>query len=130
MAGALQGLPITLGGQAYTMPCINAATSRLYWQRIVAMQSGHEPDPLGLVAALVLACLRRNYPQLTEDDVEDHLDLDNLDELSTKVFGAGAWAKWCEAQATSGNPTAPPATAIAGTGAPSTPASPLPPDGA
>ena len=129
-AALLPGLPVTLGGVAYTMPSINARAAKAYWPRVEAMQNGNEPDPLGLVAEMVHACLLRNYPEITFDTVQDGVDMDNLDELSAKVFGKGAFRKWCDAQASeAGNAAAPPTLATAGTGAPSTPASPPPPVG-
>lgn len=131
----LAGLPVILAGVAYTMPAMNAATAKRYWARIQAMQAGTEPDPLGLVADLVHACLQRNYADISADLVAEHVDMDNLDELSTKCFGAGAYRRWVAmqaaiAQAEAGNAAAPqPMTMPAGTGAPSTPPSPPPPAG-
>jgi hypothetical protein len=126
----LPGLPVAFGSVSYVMPCLNAATARKYWDRIVAQQNGTEPDPLGLTAALVAACLRRNYPEITDAQVEEFVDFDNVDELSVKCFGKGAFQAWCTRMATEGNVGAPqPTTSAAGTGAPSMPPSPPPPDG-
>lgn len=125
------GLPITLGGQAWTMPSLSARAARQYWPRIAAMERGEEGDPLGLVAALVGACLRRNYPEVTDEQVADWIDMDNFEELSIKVFGRGSFARWAASQAAAGNvpPPAPATAPGAGTGAPSTPPSPPPPAG-
>ena len=129
------GLPVVAGGTTYTMPPLCAADSRRYWSRIQAMQAGTEPDPLGLVADLVTACLRRNYPEVVPELVADFVDMDNIDELSSKCFGAGAFKRWAAMQAAAaaadaGNVRAPqPMTTPAGTGAPSTPPLPLPPAG-
>lgn len=124
------GLPVVLGGRQYVLPPISAKAGKAYWQRIQAMQAGTDPDPLGLVADLVVACLRRNYPEVDADEVADLVDMDNMDELSAKVFGAGAFRRWCAMQqpAAEGNAQAPQPT-VAGTGAPSTHPSPPPPDG-
>lgn len=131
MRGLLPGLPVTLNGMELTMPSLNARAARLYWPRVEAFQRGEEADPLGLVAAMVHACLQRNYPDITEDDVADGVDMDNLDELAVKVMGKGSFRNWCaqQAKAEAGNVAAP-AAATAGTGATSTPASPPPPAGA
>lgn len=123
-----QGLPVELAGVVYTMPSLNAAAAKRYWPRIQAMEANTEPDPLGLVASLVHACLLRNYPDLPEAVVSENVDMDNFEQLSSKVFGAAAFRKWCDAQAAAqGNAEAPQPQATAGTGAPSTPASPPPP---
>lgn len=126
----LPGLPVRLGGIEYTMPCLNSATARRYWDRINAQQRGEEPDPLGLTALLVAACLRRNYPEVTDDEVAENVDFDNVDELIVKCFGKGAFSDWCARMAAiEGNAGAPQTTKEAGTGAPSTPPSPPPPAG-
>lgn len=128
------GQAITLAGVAYTMPAINAATAKRYWARIEAMKAGVEPDPLGLVADLVHACLRRNYPEIDAEHVAECVDLDNMDALSSACFGAGAFRRWSAMQlalqqAEAGNPIAPQPMATAGTGALSTQPSPPPPAG-
>jgi hypothetical protein len=128
----LDGLPVTLGGQAWVMPSLSAKAARQYWPRITALEKGEEPDPLGLVAALVAACLQRNYPEVAAEQVADWIDMDNFEELSVKVFGKGSFAKWTAAHAAAaGNaPPPPPVTAAgAGIGAASTPPSPPPPAG-
>jgi hypothetical protein len=130
----LPGLPVDLGGVQLTLPPLSAAAAKLYWQRCIAMQRGEEPDPLGLVAAMVAACLRRNYPAITDEWVADVVDMDNMDALAAMVFGRGSFERWMrESAARAGNAPPPvPETvpAAAGIGAPSTPPSPPPPDGA
>lgn len=126
----LPGLPVMLGGIEYAMPSLSVAASRRYWDRIQAMERGDEPDPLGLTVALVAACLKRNYPEITEDEVAEHVDMDNVDELGAKCFGRGSFRAWCERMAAaSGNPVAPQPSEAAGTGAPSTQPSAPPPAG-
>ena len=129
-APKLAGLPVTIDGVEHTMPPLSAATSKRYWDRIVAMQRGEEPDPLGLTALLVADCLRRNYPEITDDFVAGFVDMDNFDELGAKVFGKGSFARWAQLMAAAeGNAQAPQPTIEAGTGAPSTPTSLPPPAG-
>lgn len=129
-AAKLPGLPVSLGGIEYTMPSLNVAASRLYWPRIKAMERGEEEDPLDLTVKLVTACMQRNYPEITEAEVAQHVDMDNVDELGAKCFGKGSFAAWCARMvAAPGNAQAPQTTEQAGTGAPSTQPSPLPPAG-
>jgi hypothetical protein len=131
---SLEGLPITLAGHPWVMPSLNAASARRHWERIRAMETGSEADPIGLTVTLVGECLRRNYPAVTDDWVAEHVDMDNWEALSAAVFGRGAFRRWADAQrehATSlerapGNAPAPQPLLADGTGAPSTPASPLP----
>jgi hypothetical protein len=131
MSGDLKpGLEVVLGGTTFQMPCLSAAATRKYWDRIQAMNAGLEPQPLDLVARLVHACLLRNYPNVSFEFVEENVDFDNSEALGVKAFGAGSWNRWCQAQtalAAQGNATAPQTTS--GTGAPSSLASSQPPAG-
>ena len=127
---SLEGLPVTLAGHAWVMPSLNAASARRHWDRIRAMETGTETDPIGLTVTLVAECLRRNYPAIAEDWVAEHVDMDNWEALSAAVFGRGAFRRWADAEVARGNvPALQLVSAAAGTGAPSMPASPLPPVG-
>jgi hypothetical protein len=132
------GLPVELGGVQYTMPPLSARAARLYWPRMQAMQRGEEPEPLQLAAEVVHACLARNYPDLSQEQVEDLVDLGNSEELLAKAGGSGSFKRWCDQQRalaiargeTPGNEVPQPQPTPDGTGAPSTPQSPPPPAGA
>lgn len=126
------GVAITIAGQERVLPPMCSKTARAHWERIQAMQSGKMdlPDQLELTIDLVHACLLRNHPELVRDQVEQHVDVGNYDELGAMCFGRGAWLRWVEVQAQlSGNVRLPPAPEADGRGASSTPASPPPPAG-
>jgi hypothetical protein len=97
------GLSVILAGLPHVMPPLNGATARKYWDRIKAMETGQEADPVGLTITLVAACLRRNYSGITEEWVGEHVDMDNWEGLSAAVFGHGAFRRWADAQAAQGN---------------------------
>jgi len=136
-APSLEGLSITLAGQPWVMPSLNAVSARRHWERIRAMETSSEPDPIGLTVTLVAECLRRNYPTVTDEWVDEHVDMDNWEALSAAVFGRGAFRRWADAQrdrtanegANPGNAPAPQPLPADGTGAPFTPASPPLPAG-
>lgn len=130
-APLVDGTPVQLGGRQYVMPPLNAVDAARYWDRIEAAEHGKTVENLNLTVTLVTACLRRNYPAITEDDVAPHVDLDNLRALSAAVLGRGAFRAWLDQQKAEalGNAPAPQPAPAAGTGAPSTPASPPPPAG-
>lgn len=132
------GVQVTIGGKQLVLPPMSAKTARAHWDRIQAMQQPGAmplPDQLELTTVLVWECLRRNYPDLPFQEVVDHVDVANYDELSAMCFGRGAWLRWVDMQAVlQGNGMAPQTLTTAGapadgTGAPSTPASPPPPAG-
>jgi hypothetical protein len=127
---SLAGVSIILAGQQYVLPPINAATHRLYADRLRAFEAGEEQDPLGLVACLVQAALRRNYPAIADNLADEYVDIDNANMLMSACMGQRSWRKWLELQAQSELQAGKTPVAMEdGTGAPSTPASPPPPDG-
>jgi hypothetical protein len=129
-----EGIFIMLGGLARIIPPLNAVAARRHWERITAMENDQDPDPIGLTVTLVAECLRRNYPETTDEWVDQHVDMDNWEALSSAVFGRSAFRKWADRQAAGGNdPALHPLQllkAAALIGAPSTPASPPLPAGA
>jgi len=124
----LMGIEVSLGGQAYVMPPLNAKLAKAYWSRLEALQAGAEADPLGLVAEVVQLCLARNHDGLPPDLALEFVDLDNFDRLASAAMGQKAFVAWCEQQAAAAKNAEAPAPSD-GTGAPSTPASPPPPAG-
>jgi hypothetical protein len=40
-----------------------------------------------LVLEIVLSSLRRNYPEVSQDEVEEHLDFRNVGEIMTAIMG-------------------------------------------
>jgi hypothetical protein len=124
------GFPVVIGGVEYTMPALSAKAAKVLWPRMLALQEGKESDPLGLAAAVAHACLVRNHPELTEEAVAEHVDLDNYEKLLAQSGGKGSFRRWCDQQLAAEGNGRPQPMATDGTGAPSTPASPLPPGGA
>lgn len=126
-----KGVPVVLGDTTYVLPAMNAGTFEDYEDRINALQAGQEPRPVGLVVDLVHRSLRRNYPELERDMVREHVDLDNWAELFAMVMGESGYKQWAELEARQGNARALQILKAMspGTGAPSTPTSPLPSDG-
>lgn len=126
------GLRIKLGTRTYVLASLNATAARRNWDRIRAMKEQSEADAIDLTVKLVTECLRRNYPDITEEWVGEHVDMDNWEGLSTAVFGRGAFRRWADQASKDdvGNVLALLCSPATSTGAPSTPLWPLPPAGA
>ncbi|MEY2891168.1 MAG: hypothetical protein RJA98_1076 [Pseudomonadota bacterium] len=131
----LAGLPVVVGGTSLIMPPLSAREARLHWDRLRALERGEEENALEVVALVVHACLQRNYPAITLDEVEEAVDMDNMSELLSKASGQGAFRRWCEQQAAlqaadAGNVATQLQTPVtAGTGEASMPPSPPSPAG-
>lgn len=69
-----------LGGVMRIVAPLNAAAVKQYREQINAISTGQIPD-IELVAKLAYASLKRNYPQITLEEVEDVVDYDNFFEL-------------------------------------------------
>lgn len=122
-----KGFPFDLGDRTLIVPAMNAGTFEDFEQRIVALQQGQEPKPVALVVDLLHRCLRRNYPEISRDEVREFVDLDNWSELFAMVMGESGYRQWVEVEAAQGNPRAlqvQQRLQQAGAGAPSTPTSP------
>lgn len=115
------GVPVVVAGTTYAMPPLSARIARQYWPRLQAFQAGDESDPLGLVGEVVLACLRRNYPDIDADAVLDAVDMDNLDSWLARAFGAGTWRQWVDKQRAAAGNAQPVEMATPGAGAAPTP---------
>ncbi len=73
----IPGAEMTLGGVAYVLAPLNAAAVKQYRDQIKLVFVGGLPD-IELVAKLAHASLRRNYPDMTLDQVEEFIDYSNL----------------------------------------------------
>lgn len=71
------GTEIIFGGSSYILAPLNVATVKQYQDQIKAVYSGSIPD-IVLVAKLVHASLRRNYPDMALEEVEEFIDYGNF----------------------------------------------------
>jgi hypothetical protein len=74
------GKEVTLAGRVYIIAPLNAAAVKQYRDEIKAIFVGAMPD-IELVSKLAHASLRRNYPSITVEAVEDILDYENYFEV-------------------------------------------------
>lgn len=98
------GKEIELGGKTYIIAPLNAAAVKQYRDQIKAVFVGGLPD-IELVSKLALASLKRNYPAITLEEVEEVLDYSNYFEvwdtmlnLSGLVAQAGNMMRRVQAQ--------------------------------
>ncbi len=84
----IPGVEITLGLQKYTMPPCGMNVLSKNWSQIQALKGGGElgPEQINLVIDIVHGALRRNYRDLTREQVEEHITLDNLQQLTTQAL--------------------------------------------
>jgi hypothetical protein len=88
-----RGTDVTLGGETYTIPPLTLAALEVLGPKFEAlmglreagrMQDLFRPESIATIAELAHACLVRNYPDMTLQDVKELIDLASLPD----VFGA------------------------------------------
>ena len=72
----IPGKEIALGGQTYVVAPLNAAATKQYRKEVNAVKLGTLPD-IDLVTKLAYASLKRTYPDITMEKVEDIVDYGN-----------------------------------------------------
>lgn len=71
------GKEVDIAGRTLVIAPLNAASVKQYRDQIKQVHVGGLPD-IELVAKLAHASLRRNYPSITLEDVEDMIDYGNF----------------------------------------------------
>lgn len=117
----IDGVTLRMGGEDWVVPPLNLRQVRKLQPLLETMggvSPAAGPEQLGAIVTVVHSALSRNYPDVTEEQVEEMLDLANANETILAVMGISGLV--------------PRGEAIAGSqsgGATSTGASPRPPAG-
>jgi hypothetical protein len=83
----IPGVTIQMGGQDWLVPSLTIGQLRRLKDARKALASGDEEKVLAAICTIVAAALSRNYPDMTEQKVEDLIDLQNRDEVVAAVLG-------------------------------------------
>ena len=113
------GVPVKLGRCWYVLPALNAGALRRHATAIKAVQSSEPDEQIATCSLLVYEALRRNYPHVTAEFVEDRVDMGNFQHLLEITMGISGLELVDHVAAEAGNAPGQPAT-----GLPSTPTSP------
>jgi hypothetical protein len=107
-----RGTPMELGGLTYIVPPLSLGAIEANEEHIENVDSLPRGQQLRLIVTLAHCALKRNYPELTRDQVADLVDLANANAVYSTVMSASV------PKAEEGDPKG---GASAGTGQPSTP---------
>lgn len=89
----IEGEWITLGNKQYLMPALNLRGMRTHRETLQKMQQGRSFDEpvtdeyIDSVCKIFHCALARNYPELTEEEVLEGVDMRNLGALTFAVMG-------------------------------------------
>lgn len=95
----IEGTPLPLGRTVYILPALNLKMMKMFRDDLVLLQTGvgdrtDQEAVEGYGEALVrvtVAALSRNYPDITEDDVREALDFNNMKKTTLAVLGASGF---------------------------------------
>jgi hypothetical protein len=102
----IKGIPLVLGAATYTLPPASLGTLEAMADQLdkvnEAFATGGQFSlrDLLFVTDFATACLRRNYPHITREEVAEHVGLDNvIDVLQMCLDASGLLRKKLESEA-------------------------------
>lgn len=98
------GVPFKIGEREYIVPALSLGLLR---NGLLAKIKEHDDlvaegklfDTLALRGDIIIAALRRNYPDIDENEVFDYLDMTNTTQIWLAVLGASGFTSAGEATA-------------------------------
>jgi hypothetical protein len=84
------GIEVTLGKFVYVAPALSLKAMRTMLPKIASLSdpATSKEASFDILSELVLTALKRNYPDLTQDVVEDGLDIKNMNDVMTAILAA------------------------------------------
>lgn len=80
------GIKRNLGGTDYIIPPLSLGAMEVMQERLEAFQGGTDMASIKVVVDATHAALKRNYPDITRDDVAEVVDLGNMQEVMECVM--------------------------------------------
>lgn len=83
----VKGIPLELGGTIRVVPPLSLGSLEQLKDKLSEFTGDvREGDQVATVIDATHACLKRNYPELTREEVADWLDLENMMEVMEAVM--------------------------------------------
>lgn len=82
----VKGIRLLLGGRDWVVPPLNLAALEQLQEQLARFSGGLDADSVALVLDATTAALRRNYPDITREQVADMLDVANMAEVMEAVM--------------------------------------------
>lgn len=82
----VKGIRLPLGGRDWVVPPLNLAALEQLQDRLARFSGGLDADSVALVLDATTAALRRNYPDITREQVADMLDVANMATVMEAVM--------------------------------------------
>jgi hypothetical protein len=82
----IKGIDIDLEGKVYTVPPLNLGALEKLQDRLLAFTGGIDKDSVATVLDAAYLALRRNYPEMTREDVAGMIDVANMEAVMLAVM--------------------------------------------
>lgn len=85
-----EGVKITMGGREWIVPALSIGQVRRLGPDIAAVASAGDdltPELVAGVVKIVKASISRNYPEVTDEQVEELIDLRNFRDIIAAIMG-------------------------------------------
>ena len=93
MAELIDGVIVRMGGRDWTVPPLTFSQLRRLQpelERLSRISPAATPEQIAAVSEIVRTALSRNYPELTQAEIEDMLDLGNAARVIAAILtGSG-----------------------------------------
>lgn len=85
----IEGTEVKMGGDTYIVPRLNIALFKRYKARLAVLRNATNDDErVEVMLEVITAALKRNYPDITQEEVEDLVEVgDKMLQLVGVVMG-------------------------------------------
>jgi hypothetical protein len=99
----IDGVSVRMGGRDFTIPPLTLGMVKRLAPQLEKMGGADPasisgPEAADACVTVIHAALKRNYPELTQDEVEELLDLGNMQKVTHAVMGISGLIPSGEAQ--------------------------------
>jgi hypothetical protein len=82
----VKGKTVNLNGADYVIPPLNLRALEQLQDKLTTFGGAPSLENMGIVADIAHAALKRNYPDMTRDEVADLIDFGNMTEVMEAVM--------------------------------------------
>lgn len=97
MTAKIKGVEINLSGIDFVVPPLNLVSLQMLQEKLLNFSGGADAKSIDVVLDCAHASLKRNYPDITRDELAEIIDLGNMLELMNAIMGASGLQKVGEA---------------------------------
>lgn len=82
----IPGIPLVLGGTEFLVPPLSLGALELLQDRLSGFTGGMDPASIRTVVDAALMAIKRNYPEMTREQILDLLDVANMMDVFSAIM--------------------------------------------